>query len=88
VNDTPSGLSASIFTSSSRCAASFARSVMVGNININVPTTGLDPHVPFGGLKESGMGPKELEATVLRFFASESTLATADGISGLAWLEA
>ncbi|HEV7653043.1 MAG TPA: aldehyde dehydrogenase family protein [Actinophytocola sp.] len=74
-NATPFGLCASVFTDNLHAAERFARRAVVGVVNINLPTTGIEPQVPFGGLKESGRGPKELGPRALDFFTHEATVA-------------
>ena len=55
-NDTNYGLSASIFTQNIDHALRFAREVDSGNIHINWGTVWRTDFMPYGGLKESGMG--------------------------------
>jgi aldehyde dehydrogenase (NAD+) len=58
-NDTPFGLSAGIVTSSLKHAAHFRRNSQAGMVMVNLPTAGVDYHVPFGGRKGSSYGPRE-----------------------------
>ncbi len=58
-NDTPFGLSAGICTQSLSFASDFRRRSQSGLVMVNVPTAGLDYHVPFGGRKASSLGPRE-----------------------------
>ena len=58
-NDTEYGLSAGIFTRSLKYAHHFRQHVQAGTVMVNLPTAGLDYHIPFGGHKASGYGPKE-----------------------------
>lgn len=55
-NNTEYGLSASLFTNSLSKAFSFINQIQAGIVKINKPTTGLEPHVPFGGYKKSSLG--------------------------------
>ena len=55
-NDTNYGLSAAIFTENLDWAMQFARRVNSGNIHINWGTMWRADFMPYGGLKESGMG--------------------------------
>ncbi len=50
-NDTPFGLSAGICTTSLKYATHFRRNSEAGMIMVNLPTAGVDFHVPFGGRK-------------------------------------
>ena len=55
-NDTNYGLSAAIFTENLNWALQFAQQVESGNIHINWGTQWRADLMPYGGLKESGMG--------------------------------
>ena len=69
VNDSAYGLSASIFTTSLGSAHRFADAVQTGQVSINLPTTGWDVHVPFGGFKDSGSPFKEHGLGGLQFYS-------------------
>ena len=69
VNDSAYGLSASIFTTSLAAAHRFADEVETGQVSINLPTTGWDVHVPFGGFKDSGSPFKEHGLGGLQFYS-------------------
>jgi aldehyde dehydrogenase (NAD+) len=58
-NATPFGLSAGIVTTSLKHASHFKRNSESGLVMVNLPTAGLDYHVPFGGRKKSSYGPRE-----------------------------
>ncbi len=58
-NDSPYGLTASIHTASVHRATEFARKVQAGVAVVNGGTHGSEPHMPFGGLKQSGNGWRE-----------------------------
>ena len=58
-NDTEFGLSAGICTSSLKYASHFKRNSEAGMLMVNLPTAGVDYHVPFGGRKGSSYGPRE-----------------------------
>jgi len=66
-NETPFGLSAGIVTTSLKYATHFRRNSQSGLVMVNLPTAGLDYHVPFGGRKKSSYGPRE-QGTVAREF--------------------
>lgn len=55
-NDTRYGLSAAIYTRDISKALTFCQRVRSGMVHINAPTLHDEPHVPFGGVGESGMG--------------------------------
>jgi aldehyde dehydrogenase (NAD+) len=58
-NDTEFGLTSGICTTSLRHATHFKRHAQAGMVMVNVPTAGVDFHVPFGGRKGSSFGPRE-----------------------------
>jgi len=58
-NDTEFGLSAGICTTSRKYARHFQANAQSGLVMVNLPTAGLDYHVPFGGTKASSYGPRE-----------------------------
>ena len=58
-NDTPFGLSAGICTTSLKSASRFKRGSQAGMVMVNLPTAGVDYHVPFGGTKASSHGSRE-----------------------------
>jgi len=69
------GLSASIFTGSLHRAFEFISRVQAGVVKINKPTTGLEPHVPFGGFKKSSYGMiKEQGEAALEFYTRLKTV--------------
>jgi aldehyde dehydrogenase (NAD+) len=58
-NNSPYGLTACIHTRSLDRAAEFIRRVEAGTVSINAGTYGSEPHMPFGGVKQSGNGSRE-----------------------------
>jgi len=58
-NDTEFGLSAGICTTSRKYARHYQANIQSGLVMVNLPTAGLDYHVPFGGTKASSYGPRE-----------------------------
>lgn len=75
-NDTAFGLSAGIATSSLKYAAHFKRHVQAGMCMVNLPTAGVDYHVPFGGRKGSSYGPREQGAYAREFYTTVKTAYT------------
>ena len=59
VNDSPYGLTAAIHTASVHRAMGFAEGVATGVVVVNAGTHGSEPHMGFGGVKQSGTGWKE-----------------------------
>ncbi len=69
VNSTEYGLIAGIITRDISEAARFAENVKVGVIKVNKPTIGLEPWVPYGGVKGSGNDVyKEMGEEAIEFF--------------------
>ena len=58
-NDSPYGLTACIHTRSLDRAMEFTRKVQAGVAVVNAGTYGSEPHMPFGGVKQSGNGWRE-----------------------------
>ncbi len=76
-NDTEFGLSAGIVTTSLRHATHFKRNAQAGLLMVNVPTAGVDYHVPFGGRKGSSYGPREQGRYAAEFYTTVKTAYTA-----------
>lgn len=72
-NDTPFGLSAGIVTQSLKHATHFKRNIEAGMVMVNLPTAGVDFHVPFGGRKASSFGPREQGRYAAEFFTTVKT---------------
>jgi alpha-ketoglutaric semialdehyde dehydrogenase len=72
-NDTPYGLSAGIVTTSLKHASHFKRHSTSGLVMVNLPTAGLDYHVPFGGRKKSSYGPREQGTYAKEFYTIVKT---------------
>lgn len=72
-NETPFGLSAGIATTSLKNATHFKRHSQAGMVMVNLPTAGVDYHVPFGGRKGSSYGPKEQGRYAQEFFTMVKT---------------
>ena len=76
-NDTPFGLSAGICTTSLKHATDFKRNSEAGMVMVNLPTAGVDFHVPFGGRKGSSYGPREQGSYAREFYTLVKTAYTA-----------
>ncbi len=72
-NETPFGLSSGIVTTSLKYASHFKRHAQSGLVMVNLPTAGLDYHVPFGGRKKSSYGPREQGAYAKEFYTIVKT---------------
>ena len=72
-NDTEFGLTAGICTGSLKHARHFQANAQAGLVMINLPTAGLDYHVPFGGRKASSYGPREQGRYAAEFYTALKT---------------
>ncbi|MEQ9332593.1 aldehyde dehydrogenase family protein [Thalassobaculum sp.] len=75
-NDTSFGLSAGIATTSLKYASDFKRNAEAGMVMVNLPTAGVDYHVPFGGRKGSSYGPREQGRYAAEFYTVVKTAYT------------
>jgi alpha-ketoglutaric semialdehyde dehydrogenase len=75
-NDTQFGLCAGICTTSLKYATHFKRHAQAGMVMVNVPTAGVDYHVPFGGRKSSSYGPREQGSYAAEFYTAVKTAYT------------
>ena len=72
-NDTQFGLASGIVTTSLKHAAHFRRNSQAGMVMVNLPTAGVDYHVPFGGRKGSSYGPREQGRYAAEFYTAVKT---------------
>ena len=72
-NDTEYGLSSGICTRSLKYASAFKRHSQAGMVMVNLPTAGVDYHVPFGGRKSSSYGPREQGSYAREFYTVVKT---------------
>ena len=75
-NNTEFGLSAGIATQSLKHATHFKRHAQAGMVMVNLPTAGVDYHVPFGGRKGSSYGPREQGRYAQEFYTTVKTAYT------------
>jgi alpha-ketoglutaric semialdehyde dehydrogenase len=73
-NDTPYGLSASVFTNDLSKALRFANDIRAGVVKINQESAGVEFQVPFGGMKESSSGSREQGKAASEFFTQWKTV--------------
>jgi len=76
-NDSAFGLSWGICTTSLKHASHFKRNAEAGLVMVNLPTAGVDYHVPFGGRKGSSFGPREQGRYAVEFYTQVKTAYTA-----------
>lgn len=67
-NDTDFGLTSGICTASLAYANDFRKRSQAGMVMVNLPTAGIDYHVPFGGRKNSSYGQREQGSYAKDFF--------------------
>lgn len=67
-NDCEYGLSSSIFSNDYNDISRFIDEIESGMTHVNSPTTGGEAHIPFGGIKATGIGPREQGSTALDFY--------------------
>lgn len=72
--NTPFGLTAAIWTANIDRAAAFAERVQAGMIVVNGPTFGSEPHMPFGGFRQSGNGFREAGTEALDVYSDWKTI--------------
>jgi len=73
-NDGEFGLSAAVFTQDLTRTLQAMERIDVGVLHVNSESAGADPHVPFGGAKKSGLGPKEQGGAAREFFTHTTTV--------------
>ncbi|OUL90608.1 aldehyde dehydrogenase family protein [Paraburkholderia hospita] len=78
-NDTEFGLSAGICTTSLKYATHFKRNSEAGMVMVNLPTAGVDYHVPFGGRKGSSYGSREQGTYAREHYTTVKTAYTLAG---------
>ncbi len=67
-NDSEFGLSSAVFTNDTNLVYRFVDEIESGMTHINSPTTGGEAHIPFGGIKHTGLGAREQGSTALDFY--------------------
>lgn len=74
VNSTAYGLSTAVFTESTRLTFKAMRDIQSGLVYFNSGTTGSEIHLPFGGMKASGNGHRELGGIAVDEFSETKTI--------------
>ena len=72
------GLSAGIVSNSAKYIRDFRKNVRAGMVMVNLPTAGVDYHVPFGGTRGSSYGPREQGFAAVEFYTQIKTVYTGD----------
>lgn len=73
-NSVKFGLSSSIYTRDLTLAYRYIDTVDTGIVHVNAPTLGGEVHLPFGGLKSSGVGHREQGTEAVEFFSEVITV--------------
>ena len=73
-NDTEFGLSSAVFTRDITTAMAFVRRTQSGLVHVNRETAGVEPHVPFGGVKGSSSMAREQGKAARQFFTTTKTV--------------
>ncbi|HUE24829.1 MAG TPA: aldehyde dehydrogenase family protein [Bryobacteraceae bacterium] len=73
-NDIPFGLSASLQTTNVSRVFEFVYRMEAGLLTVNLPSAGIEYHLPFGGTKDSSFGPKEQGPAALDFYSDYKTV--------------
>ncbi len=73
-NDTAFGLTCAFYTADLALAMRFTDAVETGMVHVNSPTIGGEASVPFGGVKGSGVGEREMAEEGVRFFTEQKTV--------------
>lgn len=68
------GLSSSIYTRDLNRALTFIDRIETGITHVNSPTMGGEAHLPFGGMKATGIGPREQGKTAIDFYSDWKTV--------------
>jgi acyl-CoA reductase-like NAD-dependent aldehyde dehydrogenase len=73
-NDSPFGLTAAIHTQNIHRAMTFISRIQAGVAVVNGGTYGSEPHMPFGGLRQSGNGWREAGTQALDVYSDLKTV--------------
>ena len=73
-NNVKFGLSSSVYTRDLTRAFQYVNTVDAGMVHVNAPTLGGEVHLPFGGLKSSGVGHREQGTEAVDFFSEVITV--------------
>jgi aldehyde dehydrogenase (NAD+) len=68
------GLSAGIVTNSLKYSRDFRKRIRAGMVMVNLPTAGVDYHVPFGGTRKSSYGAREQGFAAVEFYTQTKTV--------------
>jgi alpha-ketoglutaric semialdehyde dehydrogenase len=80
-NEVKHGLCAALFTTDLERATDLLPQIEAGLVRTNAPTTGVEYHAPFGGIKGSSIGPREQGPAARDFYTESRTLLLSPGPS-------
>lgn len=72
--DCPYGLSSSIYSKNSDLIFRFLEHIETGITHVNSPTMGGEAQLPFGGVKATGVGSREMSTDGVEFFTEIKTV--------------
>ncbi|MDO8599470.1 MAG: aldehyde dehydrogenase family protein, partial [bacterium] len=78
------GHAASLYTEDRRLLEQFPHDAQVGMVHLNEPTAGGEAQLPFGGMKATGIGPREMGDDGILFFTQQKTIFRSFGGGSLA----
>lgn len=73
-NSVPYGLSSSLYTQDVQRALEYVDEIETGMLHLNSPTVGGEAQLPFGGVKATGVGQREMGQTAIDFFTEWKTV--------------
>ncbi|MBR56985.1 MAG: aldehyde dehydrogenase family protein [Myxococcales bacterium] len=73
-NNVKYGLSSSLYTNDYACVFEYIDRIETGICHVNSPTMGGEAHMPFGGMKSTGIGGREMNEEAMEFFTELKTV--------------
>ena len=73
-NSVKYGLSSSIYTNDARKIFEFIERIESGMTHVNLPTIASEAHLPFGGVKATGIGLREMGRVAIDFYTELKTV--------------
>ena len=73
-NNVEFGLTSSLYTQDITHVFRYVEDIETGMLHVNSPTIGGEAQLPFGGMKKTGIGPREQGPTAIEFFSEWKTV--------------